>query len=138
MLVQDHPAPRENMANCARTPLPFPSGWGGAISGTFSKIYKMFVACVNSTNSLGTLQQTVSLSQRERSLCTSYDTFFSTYKKACTSFIWGGPTTSYGLVTLPKLKGVIALPDIYKYYLACHLSRIVDWDYTKKQKPGSH
>lgn len=28
---------------------------------------------------------------------------------------------------LPKLKGGIGLPDIYNYYLACHLTRICDW-----------
>lgn len=55
--------------------------------------------------------------------------FFSTYKKMCTAFLWKNkpPCIKYMQMTHPKPKGGIGLPDLYKYHLACHLTRIVDW-----------
>lgn len=63
--------------------------------------------------------------------------FFHSYKKACTSFIWRGspPRIKYSRLTFSKTKGGIALPDLYQYYLACHLTRVVDWCTTRSGKP---
>lgn len=40
----------------------------------------------------------------------------------------------YTRLTCTKIKGGIGLPDLYKYYLACHPTRIADWNihYNKK------
>lgn len=55
--------------------------------------------------------------------------FFKSYKKACTRFIWKSntPRISYSRLTCPKSRWGIGLPDMIKYYLACHLNRVVDW-----------
>lgn len=37
------------------------------------------------------------------------------------------PWLKYSSFNLPKLKGGVGLPDVYKYYLACQLVHIVDW-----------
>lgn len=62
--------------------------------------------------------------------------FFTTYRQACSLFIWKNspPRIKYTQLTRTKTKGGIGLPDLYKYYLACHLTRIVDWNihYDKK------
>ena len=56
--------------------------------------------------------------------------FFSSYRKACTSFIWRGksPRIKLSRLNLPKNKGGIALPDLKKYHQATLLTRIVDWN----------
>lgn len=56
--------------------------------------------------------------------------FYTSYRRACSNFLWGKdrPRLSFDRLTLPKLKGGIALPDIAKYHWACQLSRIVDWN----------
>lgn len=55
--------------------------------------------------------------------------FYASYRRACNEFIWGTnrPRLSFERLSLPKLKGGLALPDIAKYHQACQLSRIVDW-----------
>ena len=62
--------------------------------------------------------------------------FFASYRKACTDFVWQGarPRLSNVRLTTPKLKGGVGLPDIYKYHLACGLTRIVDWTIHSGQK----
>lgn len=66
--------------------------------------------------------------------------FFLAYKKTCTTFIWKNniPRIKYTRLTCPKTKGGIALSDLYIYYLACHLTRVVDWKVHKGGRPGSH
>lgn len=56
--------------------------------------------------------------------------FFSSYKKKCTAFIWGKskPRIKFDILTLPKKQGGIGLPDIQKFYQACHLTRVIDWN----------
>lgn len=57
-------------------------------------------------------------------------TFFSSYQKECMLFLWGKswPRLRHSTLTIPKLKGGLGLPDIRKYYLACQLTRVVDWN----------
>lgn len=38
------------------------------------------------------------------------------------------PRIKYSRLTLPKSRGGIGLPDLRKYYTACHLTRIADWN----------
>lgn len=54
--------------------------------------------------------------------------FFSSYRKACTVFIWNKLRSrlGYNRLTAPKIMGGIGLPDIRKYHQACCLNRIVD------------
>lgn len=56
--------------------------------------------------------------------------FFTSIRIACSRFIWGTaqPRISFERLTLPKLKGSIGLPNITKYYWACQLPRIIDWN----------
>lgn len=55
--------------------------------------------------------------------------FFMTYKRLCRNFIWSSkaPKLSWERLTLPRSKGGIGLPDIYKYHWACLLTRVIDW-----------
>lgn len=56
--------------------------------------------------------------------------FFNTFRKACSSFIWRSkpPRIKFTRLNLPKNKGGIALPDLQKYHQAALLTRIVDWN----------
>lgn len=62
--------------------------------------------------------------------------FFKTYKKLCRNFIWAHkpPRFSWDRMTLPKPKGGLGLPDIHKYYTACHLTRVIDWHIHTRSK----
>lgn len=55
--------------------------------------------------------------------------FFQAYKHLCIQFLWKQrrPRVSYDQLTKPKMKGGIGLPDLKKYFWACHLSQIIDW-----------
>lgn len=55
------------------------------------------------------------------------NTFFRNYKQICLEFIWNGKHAriKWDKLIVPKLMGGIGLPDIEKYYWACHLTRIV-------------
>lgn len=55
--------------------------------------------------------------------------FFASYKRMCRTIIWTSkpPRLSWARLTLPKSLGGLGLPDIQKYYWACHLTRIADW-----------
>lgn len=46
------------------------------------------------------------------------------------TFLWRAKSVyiSPRHLTLPKTKGGIGLPDLHKYYWACHLTLIVDWN----------
>lgn len=63
-------------------------------------------------------------------------TFFAMYRQACSRFIWkdSPPRIKYARLTRTKIKGGIGMPNLYKYYLACHLTRITNWHihYDKK------
>lgn len=56
--------------------------------------------------------------------------FFYTFKTLCTKFLWHNkhPRIKYEHLVTPKSKGDIGLPDLHKYYRACLLTRIVDWN----------
>ena len=62
--------------------------------------------------------------------------FFTTFKKTCLKFIWISkqPRISWERLIIPKHLGGIGLPDIRKYYWACHLTRIIDWHLHIKTK----
>lgn len=51
--------------------------------------------------------------------------FLSTYRKACSSFLWrdSSPHIKFTRLILLKSRGGIGLPDLYNYYTACHLTR---------------
>lgn len=55
--------------------------------------------------------------------------FFSQIQAVFTKFIWASrhPRINRSLLTLPKEAGGIEVPDLYKYYQAAQLSRIIDW-----------
>lgn len=55
---------------------------------------------------------------------------FASVRSICSTFIWGKakPRISFDRLTIPKLRGGIGLPDISKYYWACQLTRIIDWN----------
>lgn len=56
-------------------------------------------------------------------------TFFKTYKRLCRNFIWSSkaPRLRWDRLTLPKSRGGIGLPDVYKYHWSCLLTRVIDW-----------
>lgn len=56
--------------------------------------------------------------------------FFTSFRQACSSFIWRNkpPRIKFNRLTLPKNKSGIALPDLRRYYWATHLTRVVDWN----------
>lgn len=62
--------------------------------------------------------------------------FFGSYKNICTKYLWDNhrPRISYDLLSLPKQKGRIGLPNLKNYYHACHFSRIPDWSIHGKLK----
>ena len=55
--------------------------------------------------------------------------FFKDFKRMCTKFIWNlkQPRIKWDKLIIPKLLGGTGLPDVQKYYWACHLTRILDW-----------
>lgn len=65
--------------------------------------------------------------------------FFLSYRRECTSFLWGKswPRLNHNSLTVPKLKRGIDLPDIKKYYLAYQLTRAVDWNIHSQIHKGS-
>lgn len=46
-----------------------------------------------------------------------------------TVFVWAHKRSKTGrsLFSLPKQFGGFAVPDLYKYYQAAHLGRLIDW-----------
>lgn len=62
--------------------------------------------------------------------------FFSNYQKACYTFLWkdSPPRIKYSRLTLPKSRDGIGFPDLHKYYTACHLTRIADWNIHANKK----
>ena len=62
--------------------------------------------------------------------------FFNTFRKACSSFIWRGrpPRIRFSRLNLPRNGGGIALPDLRKYHQAAILTRIVDWNLHRRVK----
>lgn len=55
--------------------------------------------------------------------------YFSQIRAMITKFIWASkrPRISRALLTLPKKAGGVAAPDLYRYYQAAQLGRIIDW-----------
>lgn len=55
--------------------------------------------------------------------------FFQQLRKLCRSFVWAhkSPRINFLQLTKPKPKGGLGIPDLHKYYQACHLQTIVDW-----------
>ena len=62
--------------------------------------------------------------------------FFTTFRRACSYFIWRGkrPRIKFSRLNLPKSGGGIALLDLRKYHQAALLTRIVDWNLHHKVK----
>lgn len=56
--------------------------------------------------------------------------FLVTYRWTCSMLIWRNCPLriKYTQLTRTKTKGEIGSPNLHKYYLACHLTRIVDWN----------
>lgn len=57
-------------------------------------------------------------------------------KQISCKFLWSGqtPRIGYQSLTLPKPKGGISLLYFQKYYWACHLYKIVDWNVHDRSK----
>lgn len=55
--------------------------------------------------------------------------YFKQIHSLLVRFIWANkhPRISRALLTIPKQKGGLAVPDMYKYYQAAFLSRLIDW-----------
>lgn len=55
--------------------------------------------------------------------------YFNQVRTAFTHFLWAGkkPRLHRRILTLPKLNGGLAMPDLQTYYRATHLSRLIDW-----------
>lgn len=55
--------------------------------------------------------------------------YFKQIHSLLVRFIWANkhPRISRALLTIPKQKGGLAVPDMYKYYQAALLSRLIDW-----------
>lgn len=55
--------------------------------------------------------------------------FFRNIQTLFTKFIWvhRHPRIRRTLLSLPKQYGGLAVPDMYKYYQAVHLGRLLDW-----------
>ncbi|XP_018408140.1 PREDICTED: uncharacterized protein LOC108783928 [Nanorana parkeri] len=56
-------------------------------------------------------------------------TFFRTLRTLFTKFVWAGkpPRINYNILRLPKHSGGMGLPDEHLYYIATHLTRMLDW-----------
>lgn len=57
------------------------------------------------------------------------DIFFANLLKAQRRFLWADkkPRIKFNLLTLPKNRGGVGLPDFKKYHQASHITRIIDW-----------
>lgn len=55
--------------------------------------------------------------------------FFHQISKLFSKFIWAkkSPRISRRVMTIPKCYGRVAVPDVFKYYQAAHMGRLVDW-----------
>lgn len=55
--------------------------------------------------------------------------FLRSVKTKFINFLWAYEARRilYRLLSLPKLHGGMGFPDPFKYYLAVHMSRILDW-----------
>uniref|UniRef100_A0A8C5MP15 Reverse transcriptase domain-containing protein n=1 Tax=Leptobrachium leishanense TaxID=445787 RepID=A0A8C5MP15_9ANUR len=55
--------------------------------------------------------------------------FFTALRSELLKFVWprGCPRVGFAVLCRPKASGGLALPDPRKYYLACHLARVVEW-----------
>lgn len=51
------------------------------------------------------------------------------FSRSFSHFIWAHrpPHLSFAILRLPKSSGDIAVPDVIRYYHACHLARAVAW-----------
>lgn len=55
--------------------------------------------------------------------------YFNQIRTAFIHFLWAGkkPHLHRVVLSLPKLNGGLAMPDLRNYYRASHLSRLIDW-----------
>uniref|UniRef100_A0A8C5P6L6 Reverse transcriptase domain-containing protein n=1 Tax=Leptobrachium leishanense TaxID=445787 RepID=A0A8C5P6L6_9ANUR len=55
--------------------------------------------------------------------------FFTALRSELLKFVWprGRPRVGFAVLCRPKASGGLALPDPRKYYLACHVARVVEW-----------
>lgn len=55
--------------------------------------------------------------------------YFRQVHAAFTHFLWAGksPRLQWKVLSLPKLHGGLALPEVRTYYWAAHLVRLLDW-----------
>uniref|UniRef100_A0A8C5LT01 Reverse transcriptase domain-containing protein n=1 Tax=Leptobrachium leishanense TaxID=445787 RepID=A0A8C5LT01_9ANUR len=62
--------------------------------------------------------------------------FFTALRTALLQFIWpkGRPRISFAILSRPKMRGGLALPDPRRYYQASHLLRLVDWSLMNPDK----
>uniref|UniRef100_A0A8C5MI47 Reverse transcriptase domain-containing protein n=1 Tax=Leptobrachium leishanense TaxID=445787 RepID=A0A8C5MI47_9ANUR len=62
--------------------------------------------------------------------------FFLMLRKEFLSFVWpkGRPRVGMAVLCRPKTRGGLALPDMKRYYTACHLLRIIDWSASNSDK----
>lgn len=56
--------------------------------------------------------------------------FFASFLRVCSTFIWRSKPLriKFSCLTLPKIKGGIAFPDLHRYYYASNLARTVNWN----------
>lgn len=54
---------------------------------------------------------------------------FKSLRSILLGFLWGGkkPRIKLSLLSRPREKGGIGLPNFHNYYLASHLTRVIDW-----------
>lgn len=62
--------------------------------------------------------------------------FFKQLQAILTGFLWGQgrPRVKFSLLTRPKKRGGMGLPHFFNYYLASHLTRVIDWHCHRKSK----
>lgn len=56
--------------------------------------------------------------------------YFKTLQSTLLQFLWGHkrPRIKFLLLTRPKEQGGMGLTHFYNYYLASHLTRVIDWN----------
>ena len=63
--------------------------------------------------------------------------FLKDLRSRFVKFIWAGksPRVRRAILTLPKERGGVGLPDPVSYYEASHLTRVVEWCTVQEEKP---
>lgn len=62
--------------------------------------------------------------------------FYKKLQSKIIEFIWGHKPVRLrkNIITRHKESGGLGVPDLYQYYIASHLNRLVDWHWNQEEK----